>query len=66
MHTNWCVLIEISLEIGMINFLCGIIGHCTKLTLKDFSKDVAIKLQSEYLLMQSISIRFNYQAPAEL
>ena len=29
MHTNWCVLIEISMEIGMINFLIGIIGHCT-------------------------------------
>ena len=29
MHTNWCVLIEISMEIEMINFLIGIIGHCT-------------------------------------
>ena len=29
MHTNWCVLIEISMEIGMIKFLIGIIGHCT-------------------------------------
>ena len=29
MHTNWCVLIEISMEIGMLNFVSGIIGHCT-------------------------------------
>ena len=29
MHTNRCVLIEISMEIGMINLLIGIIGHCT-------------------------------------
>ena len=30
MHTNWCVLIEISMEIGMLNFLSGIIGLCTE------------------------------------
>jgi len=30
MHTNWCVLIEISMEIGMLNFLSVIIGHCTE------------------------------------
>ena len=30
MHTNWCVLIEISMKIGMLNFLSGIIGHCTE------------------------------------
>ena len=29
MYTQWCVLIEISMEIGMLNFLIGIIGHCT-------------------------------------
>ena len=30
MHTIWCVLIVISMEIEMmINFLIGIIGHCT-------------------------------------
>ena len=29
MHTNWCVLIEISMEVGMLNFLSGIIGHFT-------------------------------------
>ena len=25
-----CVLIEISMEIGMLNFLSAIIGHCTQ------------------------------------
>ena len=29
MNTNWCVFKEISMEIGMINFLNDIIGHCT-------------------------------------
>ena len=29
MHTNWCVLIEISMEIGMWNFWSVINGHCT-------------------------------------
>ena len=29
MHTNWCILIEISMEIGMFKFLIAIIGHCT-------------------------------------
>ena len=30
MLTNWCVLIKISMEIGMLNFLSGIIGQCTE------------------------------------
>ena len=25
MHTNWCVLIEISMEIGMLNFWLGLL-----------------------------------------
>ena len=29
MNTDWCVFKEISMEIGMINFLNYIIGHCT-------------------------------------
>ena len=29
MHTNRCVLIEISIEREIIDFLIGIIGHCT-------------------------------------
>ena len=29
MHTNWCVLIEISMEIVMWNFWNVINGHCT-------------------------------------
>ena len=29
MHRNWCVLIEISMEIGMLIFL-SLIGHCTE------------------------------------
>ena len=29
MHTNWCVLIGISMEIGMWNFWNVINGHCT-------------------------------------
>jgi hypothetical protein len=29
MHTHWYVLIEISMEIGMINFWSVIIGHCS-------------------------------------
>ena len=29
MHTNWCVFIEISMEIGMWNFWNVINGHCT-------------------------------------
>ena len=31
MHTNRCVLIEISIEREIIDFLIGIIGHCTAL-----------------------------------
>ena len=29
MHTNWCVLVEISMVIGMWNFWSVINGHCT-------------------------------------
>ena len=31
MHTNWYVLIEISMKVGMLKFFSGIvIGHCTE------------------------------------
>ena len=30
MHTILCVLIEILMEIGMLNFLIAIIGHCAE------------------------------------
>ena len=41
MHTNWCVFIEISKEIGMLNFLSGIIGHCTEGRISLYSYDVS-------------------------
>ena len=30
MHTNWCVLIEISMEIGMLNFWVGLLVTALK------------------------------------
>ena len=36
MHTNWCVLIEISMEIGMLNFWLGLL--VTAQTIENYFK----------------------------
>ena len=41
MHTNWCVLIEISMEIGMLNFWLGLL--VTALTKENYFKKIFFK-----------------------
>ena len=42
-----CVLIEISMEIGMLNFLSGIIGHCTEGKISLYFNDQKFELKGE-------------------
>ena len=45
MHTNWCVLIEISMEIGMLNFWLGLL--VTALTKETYFSSVCIMISKK-------------------
>ena len=44
MHTHWCVLIEISIEIGMLNFGLGLL--------------VTAQMKETYLIVKSTALPF--------
>ena len=52
MHTHSCVLIEISMKIGTLKFLIGIIGHCTDERNLLYDDQLIMKGKFEIYLLQ--------------